>query len=272
MKPLRLLAAATLAALSFSAHAVGQLADITLYDRATGEYLPVHWFQGKAYVVGRPGNEYQINVKSRSGEDLLAIMSVDGVNILNGKDASTTRGGGYVLSPWENTSIKGWRKSMEEIAAFYFTSLDDSYAGRTGRPNNVGVIGVALYQRKVAEPPPPPAASVAPESNWLGNRRQEGLSADSASGYLYRAPEREKRVQQAPSIAPSAPLGTGHGRRENAPTYFVEFERRSIYPAETITIYYDSYRNLVAQGVIHTYGWTPRNPNAFPAGFVPDPR
>ena len=44
---------------------------------------------------------------------------------------------------------------MDEIAAFYFTSLGDSYANRTGRPDNVGVIGVALYQRKRVEPPPP---------------------------------------------------------------------------------------------------------------------
>jgi hypothetical protein len=262
-----LLAAATFAALSFSAHAVGQLADISLYDRATGEHLPVHWYQGRAYVVGKPGNEYQINVKNRSGEDLLAIMSVDGVNILNGKNASTTQGGGYVLSPWENTSIKGWRKSMEEIAAFYFTSLGDSYAGRTGRPDNVGVVGVALYQRKVVEPvPPPPAASVAPEP--YRNRMQEGASADSATGSLGRQGEREKRTLQSPS----APLGTGHGKRETAPTYFVEFQRRTSEPVEIITIHYDSYRNLVAQGVIPTYGYTPRSPNPFPAGFVPDPR
>jgi hypothetical protein len=266
MKPLRLLAAATLAALSLSAHAVGRLADITIYDRATGQFLPTYWHEGRAYVVGKPGNEYQINVKNRSGEDLLAIMPVDGVNILNGQTASTTQGGGYVLSPWENTSIKGWRKSMEEVAAFYFTSLGDSYAGRTGRPNNVGVIGVALYQRKVAEPPPPPAASIAPEP--YRNRAQEGASADSSSGYLSRQDRVEKRALQSPS----APLGTGHGRHETSPTYFVEFERRSPEPVETVAIYYDSYRNLVAQGVIPTYGSVPRTPNPFPAGFVPDPR
>jgi hypothetical protein len=266
MKPLRLLAAATLAALSLSAHAVGHLADVTIYDRGTGQFLPVHWHEGRAYVVGKPGNEYQINVKNRAGEDLLAIMSVDGVNVLSGKTASATQGGGYVLSPWENTSIKGWRKSMEEVAAFYFTSLGDSYAGRTGRPDNVGVIGVALYQRKAAEPPPPPAVSVAPEQHR--NRIQEG-AADSASGALSRSEDRvEKRALQSPS----APLGTGHGRRETAPTYFVEFQRRSSEPVETIAIYYDSYRNLVAQGVIPTYGYTPRTPNPFPAGFVPDPR
>jgi hypothetical protein len=134
MKTLRILVAAALAAASLSAHAVGSLADITIYDprhrpRAAGVLA-----RGRAYVVGKPGNEYQINVKNRSGEDLLAMMSVDGVNVISGKTASPTQGGGYVLSAWENTSIRGWRKSMEETAAFYFTSLGDSYAARTGPP------------------------------------------------------------------------------------------------------------------------------------------
>ena len=44
--------------------------------------------------------------------------------------------------------ITGWRKSLERTAAFYFTDLGDSYAARTGRPQNVGVIGVAVFQER----------------------------------------------------------------------------------------------------------------------------
>ena len=73
------------------------------------------------------------------------------------------------------------------------------------------------------------------------------------------------------SLAPSAaPLGTGHGRREESPVRYVEFERASSQPTETITLYYDSYRNLVAQGVI-AGPRRERDPDPFPAGFVPDP-
>ena len=154
MKTLRILAAATLAALSLGAHAVGRLADITIHDRSTGRDLPVYWHEGRAYVVGKPGNEYEIRVANR-GEDVLAVMSVDGVNVLSGETADT-QGGGYVFSSWEQNTIKGWRKSMRDIAAFYFTSLGDSYAARTGRPENVGVIGVALFQRKQVTPLAPP--------------------------------------------------------------------------------------------------------------------
>lgn len=283
MNKLRILAAATLAAASLSAHAVGRLADVTITDRATHRQLPVYWHEGRAYVIGKPGNEYQINVKNRAGEDLMAIMSVDGVNILTGKDASPTTGGGYVFSAYSTHSISGWRKSMEETAAFYFTSLGDSYAARTGRPNNVGVIGVALFQRRQVQPPPPqpPVISQAPREYEYDRAKRSERSMDSsgAAGALAenkaRADSASRQAASPSSIAPpapSAPLGTGHGRREESRTQYVGFDRRTTTPVETITIYYDSHRNLVAMGVIPTYGYNPRTPNPFPTGFVPDPR
>ena len=61
-------------------------------------------------------------------------------------------------------------------------------------------------------------------------------------------------------------LGTGHGRSETSYARHVTFERATPQPAETIVIRYDSYRNLVAMGVIRE---TPRHPRPFP-GFVPD--
>jgi hypothetical protein len=51
---------------------------------------------------------------------------------------------------------------------------------------------------------------------------------------------------------------------------YTNFERASNTPDEVITIYYDSYRNLVAQGVIRDSTRLAR-PNPFPGQFVPDP-
>jgi hypothetical protein len=175
--------------------------------------------------------------------------------------AANTRQGGYVLSPWNTTRIAGWRKSLGETAAFYFTSLGDSYAGRTGRPDNVGVIGVAVFQRKYAPPP----MLEAPHEPW-GHSQHERRSADSAA-----APSAVPRHEaQAQGRLKSAPLGTGHGRREDSPVREVEFERRTLEPVEMIAIRYDSYRNLVAQGVLHPAP-AMRDPNPFPTRFVPDP-
>jgi len=272
--------AVAIAAASLAAQAVGQRADVSIYDRATGRTLPVYWHEGRAYVVGRPGNEYQVIVKNRLGEDLLAIVSVDGLNVMDGQPANPRQGGAYIVSRGTQVDIKGWRKSMEEVAAFYFTSLTDSYAGKTGRPDNVGVIGVSLFERKRQYFTP----GVAETDDGYRRRRDEAhAKSQQAEGQANRdgAPK-EERTQQAPKLversssdsnappAAAAPLGTGHGRREESRVQFQRFERSTDAPVETIAIYYDSYRNLVAQGVLQpTYGR--RDPNPWPTSFTPDP-
>lgn len=261
MKALQAVVAVALAAASLAAQAVGQRADISILDRATNRELPVHWHEGRAYVIGRPGNEYQVVVKNRVGEDLLAVVSVDGLNVMNGQPANP-RQAGYILSPWSRLDVRGWRKSMDEVAAFYFTQLSDSYAGRTGRPDNVGVIGVALFQRKRYQPPP---ASIAPEPVPGPYReKMESRSEAQRDG----ANDSRAKTLQAPSA--SAPLGTGHGRREESRVQWQNFERATDSPVETIAIYYDSYRNLVAQGVLQAPIGR-RDPNPFPTSFTPDP-
>lgn len=211
----------------------GGLADVSIYDRSDGRRLPVYWHEGRAYVAGKPGNEYQITLRNRLREDLLAVVSVDGVNVVTGQSAHPSQSG-YVLAPQARLDIQGWRRSLSETAAFYFTSLGDSYAARTGRPHDVGVIGVALFRRQA----PPPAAPIA----------REGAS------------DSEKRAESR--------IGTGHGRHETSYAYHTTFERSTQAPVQTLTLFYDSRANLVARGIIREA--TPYHPRPFP-GFVPDP-
>jgi len=236
------LAGAVLAlAVCSAAQAVGGMADVSVVDRASGRTLPVHWHRGQAYVVGRPGAEYRILVRSREGGDLLAVLSVDGVNVITGETAHPAQSG-YVVGPRGRLAVDGWRKSLSRTAAFYFTSLGDSYAARTGRPEDVGVIGVALFRRKLEQPEP-----------W------SGIAPPAAAGR--RAPKAAEDSARAESS-----LGTGHGRGETSYARRVTFERASEQPAETIAIRYDSYENLVAMGVLRPAA---RHPRPFP-GFVPD--
>jgi hypothetical protein len=274
MKTLRLIAAAALAAASLSAHAIGRLADITVYDRATRTYLPVYWHEGQAWIVGRPGNEYQVTMRNRSGEDLLAVVSVDGVNVMSGESASPGQSG-YVVSGGDRVDVRGWRKSLDEIASFYFTSLGESYAARTGRPSDVGVIGVALFKRRSApavapawiDPPLPFGDSARDyERKRMESRANDAPPAEGAATAQAPAlPGRTDSLTRAQPAAPS-PLGTGHGRREESRVTWVDFERATRDPVEMVSIRYDSYRNLVARGVLAAT----REPSPFP-GFVPDP-
>jgi hypothetical protein len=251
MNALRTAAIAIAVGLAGQAQAVGSLADVNVFDRTEGKRLAVHWHQGRAYVVGKPGNEYQVTVRNRAGTDLLAVVSVDGVNAVSGETAEPGQSG-YVLGAQRSYDIQGWRKSLSETAAFYFTSLADSYAARTGRPEDVGVIGVALFRRKAE--PPAPAVNLGRGASSAAKRE----AADAASG--------------APAAEQAAPrLGTGHGRREASYVEHVAFERATLAPAETITLYYDSYRNLLARGIIREPVPVAPLPRPFP-GFVPDPR
>ena len=268
MKTLHALAAAIVATAALSAQAVGRMADLSIFDRATGRELPVHWHEGRAYVVGNPGNEYQVVVRNTRGEDLLAVVSVDGVNVLSGQTASAQQGG-YIVGSRDRVDIKGWRKSLGEVANFYFTSLGDSYAARTDRPGNVGVIGVALFRRAVRYVPMPEPV---PYDNWGPRSERKDAPAESdAAGSLAKKQAQAESRAAAPSAAPSAPLGTGHGRREESRAYYTEFERATREPEETIAIYYDSYRNLVAQGVLRPTYAERRDPRPFPSSFAPDP-
>ena len=227
----------------------GGLIDLSVYDRTEGKRLPVYWHEGRAYVVGKPGNEYQVSVKNRLREDILAVVSVDGVNVVSGETAHPSQTG-YVLGSYRGYEILGWRKSLAETAAFYFTALPDSYAARTGRPDNVGVIGVAVFRRK---PEPQPVAPF-PQSRPYSR-------GDGAPALRNEAAAQAKQEDR---------LGTGHGRRETSYVQNVSFERATTSPADTVTLYYDSHRNLVARGVIREPVPAAPLPRAFP-GFVPDP-
>ena len=255
MRKLILLFALLLPGLTPVAACAAAPAEVVVYDRTARQLLPIHVHDGRRYIAGEPGHEYEIRVRSRDARRLLAVTSVDGINVITGETAATGQGG-YIVDGRSVVTIDGWRKSLDDVAAFYFTALPDSYAARTGRPDDVGVIGVALFRERArrcceermdrAQSQPAPAAS-APEP---------GAHDKAGAG----AAERE-----------SARLGTGHGQRLASSARYVDFERASETPDAVVTIYYDSRRNLVAQGVLPRRHYARRSPEPFPGGFVPDP-
>lgn len=265
-----LLSLAVCAALSLSATArAGALVDVSVIDRDTGAPLQTHAHDGKLYVAGTPGHRYGVHLTNRTGMRVLAVLSVDGVNAISGETASPDQSG-YVLNGYESTDVSGWRKSMSEIAQFNFTNLSSSYAARTGRPANVGVIGVAVFREKplfwregrIAEAPLAdryPPAKAAPQSADAAGARAEGAPAPATAQAMRPIP------------APQESLGTGHGAREQSEVRYTRFVRASASPDEVDSIWYDSQRNLVAQGVIPPPHPIARQPQPFPGGFVPDP-
>ena len=270
----RLVLAGLIAGASVQAHAVGDLADVMVIDRETGQTLPVYSDRGDYWVAGRPGGRYSIRIRNNLGERLLAVTSVDGVNIVTGATASWNQSG-YVYSPWQSYELTGWRKSDTEVAAFEFTAEPNSYASRTGRPAHVGVIGVALFRESLPVPvlrerevASAESASAADES------RASGAPASPAS-----SPNKSSVAQAANgrmAAAPQPKLGTGHGAREQSVVEQTSFDRMQESPNEVIRIRYDSRPNLVAMGVIrerprHEYPTPQPFPDSPVMGYVPDP-
>ena len=267
-----LVVALTACAAAPTTSSAGNLLDLAVVDRDTGETLRTYRDHGKVYVAGTPGHRYSVRMVNRTGGRVMTVLSVDGVNAITGQTASANQSG-YVLSPWESAEIAGWRKSGDEIAQFNFTALPDSYAARTGRPANVGVIGVAVFTEREypmrkrddelsrAEPPAP-APSV---NEGLAGRAQDSAAAGAMQPSS--APVEKDKKAFAKS---EERLGTGHGAREYSHIESTTFERSTSWPAEQVAIYYDSYRNLVAQGII-ARPIARQDPQPFPNGYVPDP-
>jgi hypothetical protein len=281
-----------------SALAIGRLADVTVTDRSTGATLPVHYHRGEYWVAGVPGAKYAIDIRNASGRRVLAVTSVDGVNVVSGETASTAQTG-YVFGGWQRYGINGWRKSNSDVAAFEFTASPNSYAERTGRPRDVGVIGVALFLERAPAPVqivPVPVVPYHSHAESSGSTASSEVAAPSAAdtmaksaapsaqdsaGMAEKAPSANRNHASADSadrraMTQAAPrLGTGHGARESSYVSHTEFERERSSPNEVIRIRYDSRENLVAMGVLAQPRPPMPQPNPFPdspIGYVPDPR
>jgi hypothetical protein len=256
----RWMIAALLTVFCSPALSAGQIARVEVVDSASGRTLPVYSSGGRYYIAGTPGREYSVRLKNRLHEELLAVVSVDGVNVVSGETASVEQGG-YILGRRQRFDIKGWRKSLDQVASFYFAHVDESYAAQTGRPQHVGVIGVALFKRKSY----PIELEERSDANQAGRARSP--AAPSSKARSSESGPSDFDDSTASDKLESA-LGTGHGRRQTSVVRYGQFERASDVPNETIIIYYDSRANLIARGVIPGHR---RRPDPFPVGFVADP-
>ncbi len=267
-----------------------QLADVQIIDRSSGQRLPLYYHQGEYWVAGQPGSSYAVDIRNRSRGRILAVLSIDGINAISGQAAAAVPDDGYVLGSRQQWAIQGWRKSDQQVAAFYFSHSEDSYAARTGRPRDIGVIGVAVFREREPQPQPPILRNSEAQKSTAPAAQASGAdSADRAAPAMppppspaaAAAPNASVAAESRQATAPAAPtpvaprLGTGHGALERSVTRTTEFHSASSSPAQIIRIRYDSYANLVAQGVIRApqpaVQPAPRPFPASPSGYVPDP-
>jgi hypothetical protein len=133
--------------------------------------------KGRIYVEAKEGSEYVLEIKNNSWEKVLAVLSVDGLNVVDGKPAEPD-GAGYVMPSYTAQRYYGFQYSQESVANFKFGSLGavkidaktgkpeiDPVTGKTiplgyaaskqdGSEKNAGIIGVKIWD-EVSKPLPP---------------------------------------------------------------------------------------------------------------------
>lgn len=117
-----------------------------------GKNIPMYRVGQTYYLSGREGQSYQLKYENHTGRTFEVVASVDGVDVINGSEASRSNSG-YVLNAHDSLTIEGFRKSDSAVASFTFSQPEDSYAANSehGSIQNAGVIGTAVYELEAPE-------------------------------------------------------------------------------------------------------------------------
>jgi len=132
----------------FEVDAGGGALSVALVDES-GRTLPGFQTNGRTLVLGEDGERYRIIVHNATQARFEIVASVDGLDVIDGKPADPNRRG-YLVDPHDDLVIDGFRTSNNEVAAFRFGKVADSYAARTSGDRNVGVVGLAIFSERGA--------------------------------------------------------------------------------------------------------------------------
>jgi hypothetical protein len=120
----------------------------------TGQIFPGFVSGDRNVVVGEAGRRYTILVHNNTDRRLEVVLSVDGLDVLDGKPASYKKRG-YILDAHGDVEVDGFRRSLDAVASFRFGSVRGSYAGQKyGDTRNVGAVGLAVFDEKGSLPFP----------------------------------------------------------------------------------------------------------------------
>jgi hypothetical protein len=128
-------------------HSAGALVRLGLRG-GNGEWLECRESRGRHIASGPHRSRYEVVLKNDARRAVEVLVSVDGLDAMDGKPASFQKRG-YVLAPFEMLAVEGFRTSASTVAAFRFGSMFDSYGHRRhGNTTNAGVVGVAVFEEK----------------------------------------------------------------------------------------------------------------------------
>ena len=237
-----------------------------------GRAVTKYQHNGETYVEGRRNSQYKLKLINNSNSRAEFVVSVDGLSIVNGEQASAD-GTGWLVNARSSIVVEGWLINTESVAAFKFSDKGKSYSAQSDQgTQNVGVIGLAVYSEKEKEYHQAYPLPYYPDSWYPGTMGPthrletwcgiwEPLFGSSASDV------------QLSSQAFNSSIGTEFGQEIKQATQQVNFNRSHKAPVIK-TIYYGDARDLNKLGIV--LDWqkpkTSTKPNPFPADFCKPPK
>lgn len=236
-----------------------------------GKPIQEYHKDGRTFVEGRRGSNFELELKNLTCRRILVHPTVDGLSAMSGKEASRLDNDGYVLHGFQTAVIPGWRLNDDEVAHFFFAGDGKSYAEKTGKGRDKGVIACAVWEEKVIVRPEtcffsssaPCAGELNTEMNsatmeWMPSASHE----TKTSGSITRGAR--KRGMRMNKVA-TQNLGTGFGERTQHEVHTTTFDKATDEPVVVATIYYDDLKGLRARGInIQRQRKRNRFPNPFP--------
>lgn len=248
---------------------------VTVAGKAIQEYH----HEGNTYVEGREGSNFELEIKNLTNRRILVHPTIDGLSCMTGVEGDRNNSThGYILGPWDEITVPGWRLNDAEVARFTFCGSGKSYAEKLGKGENKGVIACVVWEEK-------PAYTYTlnyPETKWSGNvygvynttgcapksvqSNPHGMLQDDLSATVYCNTCSEVHSRGVvEETGKCFNLGTGFGK-------LAEYSVRSVYfnPEDSSTcvaiIYYDNRDGLKKRGIKLGEKSNKNNlPNPFPA-------
>lgn len=269
--PAHAAAAAAVVALVFAAgaapaeagrwHATGALIHVSVeVDGRPAPLYPAPDGSGRYYVEAHASRAYALRVSNRSAERVAVLLAVDGLNVVSGErergpSTSGRPGRMYVLDPWGDVRVQGWRTSLDEVRRFTFVDERRSYAARTGRANSrMGWIEAWAYRER-----PRARAWQKGPGPWdrTGSAEEEADAAAAPPASRSRPEGRSPDGAEPPRDRAESFPGTGWGRRTPDPATLVDFVPEAT-PSDSVTLRYEYAPALRALGVLPA-PWPPRD-------------
>lgn len=248
--------------------------------QVAGRPVQEYAHQGNVFVEGRAGSQFELVIRNLTHRRLLVHPMIDGISAMTGKDAERNDSDhGYVLHPYAEITVPGWRLNDREAAHFYFAGAGGSYAEKTGRPSNRGVIACPAWEEYHA----PKFEQVKGSLLWRSadprfvdhsecNGENQGVRSSMKSITRSRDiihPDVAMHASYCCSAEQptSGNLGTGFGETTSHKVRGVSFNVLQVEPNYIATIYYDDSIGLAKRGIRVSHSKKRQDeslPNPFP--------